>query len=315
MHRILKVLLLTVSALALAVGAQASTFVPSESTLIVKLGGINTMGPSAVPGSEDSVTLIDDGAGGHSIRVESSVWNTVNYQAGTSLWTGIPLISNIRWSAHWASTITFQAGLTQPNMLSHTPLSGHPVVGPYVGGHERLHGKLVLDILWVIPVTFEMSLFGGSTAGEVQSPTALGIPIRVTHFGPWVTGPVPVTGITTNIVSWEGEIGAAITMSLTPDQHGQVLSTGGGYTATGGGFPLEYHTVTVHGTNQLQSTSRDGSVTLVSPVRIDTTTAISGRVPGGAFLKMVFVPEPGTVLLLVSGAVGLVIVGRRRMRK
>jgi hypothetical protein len=28
-----------------------------------------------------------------------------------------------------------------------------------------------------------------------------------------------------------------------------------------------------------------------------------------------FVPEPGTVLLLVTGAAGLAIVGRKRMRK
>ena len=53
---------------------------------------------------------------------------------------------------------------------------------------------------------------------------------------------------------------------------------------------------------------------MIAPLRIDTA-AIAGRIPGSATIKLSFVPEPGTVLLLVSGAVGLVVIGRRRMRK
>jgi hypothetical protein len=53
---------------------------------------------------------------------------------------------------------------------------------------------------------------------------------------------------------------------------------------------------------------------VVAPLRIDTA-AISGRIPGSGTLHFEFVPEPGTMLLLVSGAVGLAVIGRRRMRK
>jgi hypothetical protein len=50
-------------------------------------------------------------------------------------------------------------------------------------------------------------------------------------------------------------------------------------------------------------------------MRIDTSAAIAGRIPGEVILHFEFVPEPGTMLLLVSGAVGLAVIGRRRMRK
>jgi hypothetical protein len=126
-----------------------------------------------------------------------------------------------------------------------------------------------------------------------------------------------VTGITTNIISWQGVTGAGITMRLTPSQHGKVLSTGGGFVTTTGGLPLEYHTVTPSGPNDLLSAASTvtGSVTLVAPVRIDTSLTVSGRVPGAGWLDLVFVPEPGTMLLLVTGAIGLVAIGRRRARK
>jgi PEP-CTERM motif len=45
------------------------------------------------------------------------------------------------------------------------------------------------------------------------------------------------------------------------------------------------------------------------------TSNIAGRIPGATFLRFNFVPEPGTMLLLVSGAVGLAVIGRRRLRK
>jgi hypothetical protein len=40
-----------------------------------------------------------------------------------------------------------------------------------------------------------------------------------------------------------------------------------------------------------------------------------GNIPGSYSQTFAFVPEPGTLLLLVSGAAGLVLIGRRRVRK
>ena len=91
-------------------------------------------------------------------------------------------------------------------------------------------------------------------------------------------------------------------------------STGGGFVSTNGGLPLEAHTVTISGSNNLASASQSGMVTLVAPLRVDTGPAVSGGIPLTGKMTLSFVPEPGTMLLLVSGAVGLVLLGHRRMR-
>ena len=60
--------------------------------------------------------------------------------------------------------------------------------------------------------------------------------------------------------------------------------------------------------------STTGQVTVVSPLWIDAG-ALLGNHPGAVKQHFEFVPEPGTVVLLVSGAVGLAVIGRRRMRR
>jgi hypothetical protein len=307
MRKLLGVLVVVV----LAGTSQASTFVPDQSSMTLNLGSIFVGGAdSARAGSETLVSLVDNGAGGHDIVIQPSVWETVNHSGGTSLWTGIPLISDALFTLH-NQTMSITDGFTYTNYLSGPP---HNTIGPNMGDMAPLSGKLVLSILkGVLYVTFELEPIGGPP-GTHQTPSALGVPIQVTN-GPWFTGGVPITDITTNVVSWEGVTGAGITLHLTPNQHAPVLTTGGGYLGTGGGLPLEYHTVTIAGTNELLSASQDGFIMIPSPMRIDTTAQISGRVPGAMWMRMYFVPEPGTLLLLVAGAVGVAVVGRRRMRK
>jgi hypothetical protein len=293
---------------AVAAVAQPATFVPGNSTINISFGGLDTGRIPALSGTEGLISLVDDGSGGHVIAIQSGVWNTANFSAGTSIYTGVPLISNI------LVTPANQAG-TLSSGYSFTNFVGDgSVVGPYLGGQVQLSGQLALSILkGVVMVTFPLSGIGGEP-GNTQTRTALGVPLVVTG-GPWATGPVPVTGITTNVVTYNGVSGAAITLRVTPSAGFQTLSTGGGYMAVSGGLPLEYHTVTLQGDNQLLSESRDGTITLVAPIRIDTTAAISGRIPAAGWMDLTFVPEPGTMLLLVTGAIGLAVVGRRRLRK
>jgi hypothetical protein len=129
-----------------------------------------------------------------------------------------------------------------------------------------------------------------------------------------VTGAVPLTNITTNVISVVAVSLNNVTLLPGTQTVRHTLSTGGGYVSVSGGLPLEAHTVTFQGTNQLLSESRDGTVTLVAPMRVNSSPAVSGRQPGTGWLKITFVPEPGTMLLLVAGAIGLTVAGRRKRR-
>ena len=55
-----------------------------------------------------------------------------------------------------------------------------------------------------------------------------------------------------------------------------------------------------------------GNVTLVTPVFISTNIPSSAVVPSFGFMRLHFVPEPGTLVLLGSGIAGLVGFGRSR---
>ena len=75
-------------------------------------------------------------------------------------------------------------------------------------------------------------------------------------------------------------------------------------------------TLTIAGTRMTDPGSAFGtdSLTLVSPAQT-FNTATGAFIPSFATLSIHLIPEPGTLLLLSSGAVGLALYGRRRMRK
>jgi hypothetical protein len=60
--------------------------------------------------------------------------------------------------------------------------------------------------------------------------------------------------------------------------------------------------------------AHNGVIQLISPFKVITNAA--GNLPGLATQTLTFAtPEPGTLLLLGSGALGLALYGRRKMRK
>jgi hypothetical protein len=72
--------------------------------------------------------------------------------------------------------------------------------------------------------------------------------------------------------------------------------------------------VTVAGTTSFAGVSP--KVTLVSPVHINASTVTGNPpLPGAGLMVLRYVPEPGTMLLLGSAVAGLLVVGRKRMKR
>lgn len=292
--------------LLVAASAQGGIFDPKNSIFSLQIGGLPPAGINAAPGSSSAVTLLDNGMGGHAIIESGSFWQTTAFGPGTSLFTGVPLITNLKVTVHNGS------GIFGEGVLFGNPW-GPGIVGPFFGGFEGVVGQTVISIAnGVIMIPVPLAAIGGPPGATVTA-TAVGFPITATG-GPWVTGWVTMTDITTNVIQVDGVNGVAITLLPTTQASVKVITTGGGFTSTGTGMVLEANTVVLHGTNSLNTVSKPGMITLISPIRINTG-GLAGKIPGNAIKKFVFIPEPGTLLLLVSGAVGLVVVGRRRMRK
>jgi hypothetical protein len=317
--RTLRKLTVTLAAAGLLLGfssiAQAGQMDQPNSTLGLTISGLPTVAVSALPGTESLVSLASGSQGnptvGHNILAGATVWSTVNFGPGTALFTGVPLISNLKVTVH------NNGGVLQDGVvIASNQIGGGGSVGPAFGGNLRLNGVAVINALGgaiVLPVP--LSHVGGAM-GETTMVSLLGNNITVTN-GPFITAPVVITAVTSNFITIpaRGNVqGVAFTLQPTPNETVMTPSTNGGFVSVNGGNAVENHTVTVSGTQNLLSGSKAGSVTVVSPMRIDTA-AIAGRIPGSATIHFEFVPEPGTVLLLVSGAVGLAVIGRRRMRK
>ncbi len=303
--------------------SQAGVFVEPTSTLGLAIGGLPEVNVAALPGTSSLVAMSDGSQGnptvGHNIVVgttggAATVWSTVNFGPGTALFTGVPLISNLK------VTMNNQQGILQDGAFptATNQIGGGGTFGPTFGGIMRLSGVAVVFAgNGAIQLPVPLSHVGGNM-GETTMGTLLGSNLTVTA-GPFIAGTWVITGLTTNQISIPARpaIGVAFTLQPTPAEDVKTPTTNGGFVSTATvATPnrVELNTVTVAGTNNLLSGSSAGTVTVISPLRINTSD-IAGVIPGGGTAHFEFVPEPGTMLLLVSGAVGLAVIGRRRMRK
>ena len=184
-----------------------------------------------------------------------------------------------------------------------------------LGGRDfTLNGTIVIAVAGGAFLPFPLDAVGRGGTGSVS----LGGATLSAIGGPWITGKARVTGLNTNVLfvpGRGGQVGVAVTLGLATTETATNVTTMGGLASTVTGTPalLTEATVTFTGTNSITA-SGAGSVTLISPTKITTGALGLGNLPGVWRASFKFVPEPGTVLLLVSGAAGLAFIGRKRMK-
>lgn len=259
--------------------------------------------------------------------------------AGTSLFTGVALLTDLLIVSADNAAGTFTPSFTYANEVggnltnsAATMYSGTICPTGCLGGLASVSGSTVLQAAGAFfGVPNSVIGVGGTTTLALGTMTT----ILVTG-GPWVTGKVRITDLTTNVISMPGRVptagqqvgpqggpvGVGVSLAPTSQETVSTFTVSGAFRTTMGGVNdvtpdgIETRgTVTLQGTNNLASASGAGSVTLISPLRIDTGPLGLGRIPGFVKTKFVFAPEPGTLLLLASGAAGLVLIGRRRSKK
>jgi hypothetical protein len=151
--------------------------------------------------------------------------------------------------------------------------------GGGLGGPGPLAGAFIINVLGLFNLDIPLSVVGSTGASDQNVLGSLFVTVLGTG---WTTGSVQLTGVTT-----------------APTPYGA----------------FNVNTVTSAGYDN-RTPGHVGRVLLVSPFKVITNAA--GNLPGIARQTLDFggiVPEPGVLGLLVVGAAGLAIEGRRRMRR
>ena len=248
-----------------------------------------------------STSPVGIGVGG----ADGAVISTSGLEVGSALFTGTPNITNLFLTA-FNTPGGFSAGYTGPSGFPNNQFDG---AGPAIGGAAPLAaGSLVIiEALGYLSIPVPLSTVGGG--GQATAGVGLLTAKIYVDGGPWVTDTTTITGIASNIVSITadfagrmGSIGAQFTLSPTVNEDFTLVTENGA------------SALTIAGTNMI--TASGGSITLVTPSYSDPTDVTAGT-PIGAYVgqTLVFVPEPGTMLLLGSAVAGLVLVGRKRMQR
>lgn len=313
----------------------------------------------------------------------SRIWQTTGNSPGTSLFTGVPVISNVIVGS-FCNTVKTGSGGCNASQLGDTigPFYGESgFVGTSVGavpnplgpgsltgliGYAQAVGEAKVVVAGGLGLTIPLDKLGKFNA-ETTTLKITGFGTILITFGPLHTDSIAITEITTNFISlpnrappvqgvpftldpatteevktfmnttWE-TIGGVhptnppITFATTWKDNFTFNQTWEGSTVNGAtgvtingthspgdlvpdAFLKQIHTLTHPGggISPPSLSSGTGFVTVVTPLRIDTGDQLTNASGGVLRLKFAFVPEPGTLFLLVLGAAGLVFVGRHRL--
>ncbi|MDP6977469.1 MAG: hypothetical protein QF570_02570 [Myxococcota bacterium] len=294
MRKVLVAALAFGMAITFSLTANAGDLDQANSFLDIKIGSVPQIRLNA---QSTGVTLSNVGTG-HGITEASSIFQTTSKAVQSAAFTGLPQLTGLKITLH-AGTGDFDEAQSYVNPIGAGTVSGF-------GGLESNTGQAVLR---AGGFDFIISLGNLGSGGVTSLANVLQNALVVTG-NPFNTGTANITGLSSNIVNVPslGTTGVAFTLNLTTVQ---LLSA---YELTSGGSVIENNTVVIAGANNLASASQAGSVKMVSPFRI-RTGSLAGNVAGSVTKTFTFLPEPGTALLLLTGAAGLAVVGRARMRK
>jgi hypothetical protein len=302
----------------LAGTASAGFFAAEQSVLTFVLGALP---PITVQGTylHDGWATLTNNGSLHDMTDLPDIWKDSGVDVGTSLLTGVALITNLTLTvSNNSGSFTASYTGTNPWGGNMTPATATICPSGCLGGLESMDGQFIVKIIGN-PLPFPLIAVG---VGGVAS-LPIGQNAIVATGGPFITGKAKLTAITTNVISMPnrgaGVTGIGVTLNPNGTEVIKTFTTGLGFRfdppCNGVCKNLETRSmVTLSGTTSLASASAGGMVTLISPLRIQTGPLGAGNIPGFVTKKFVFVPEPGTVLLLVSGAAGLIFIGRKRMK-
>jgi len=308
--------------------AQNAVLDPGNSSFTLKIAGLPSIViPSHLDYGGLSVTLTDN-LGSHNVAMTNGVFSTASNSPGTSLFTGVPFITDLIGTFNNASA-TFTPGFSAPNPVGGglasppgTSMSGQLCPGGCIGGFAGVNGQIAIGLL--TPATPKAIVSGNVVGGGgITTETLLSGLATITVTGaPWISGKARITGVNTNMISLPtqgGQTGNAFTLDPASTVQVRTFTVGQNFVTSNPGATIATTSfVSVTGTNNLVSQANGGDVTLVTPIRIDVSSVIPGSVlPGKATmtLSLIPAPEPGTLLLLVSGAAGLAVIGRKRMKR
>lgn len=311
--------------------AWAAAFIPGGSELSIKIANLPRLATSGDPTKIADVTL-----SGGTLTVGADVFSTSGLTVGTTLLTSVALMQNLTLNVdNNAGTLTTGFSATPSSTVPGGYTPGNPWGGNLTGagkltGSESLcgggsgclggrnltlNGSLIISAAGGLVLPFPIDAVGRGGTGSVS----LGGAVLSANGGPWITGKARLTGLNTNVLlvpGRGGQVGVGVTLDLATTETSVGVTTMGGLTSTVTATAparLTEGTVTLTGTNSITA-SGAGSVTLISPTVINTGALALGNLPGVWRTSFKFVPEPGTVLLLVSGAAGLAFIGRKRMK-